>query len=201
MDIENPKLIIAESFIPRAGMGLFAKERIANNELLGEYKGQRIPFEETRASESPYLAQLNARTAVDAGIGGNELRFINSPRGTNLRPNTKFVKPRNQDRLYIRSTRPITPGTEILIGYGSRYWIGHPKTAGQPTTLARRVNEILDAKANVHTARGVKQDNKLTNKNQVRTVQEFRNLNRKKRKRTDITGYDVAGGLCQIAEH
>lgn len=198
MQTENKKLVIAESLMPNTGYGLFARENIQRNENLGEYRGQRIDREEAQRRTSPFIAQLSRDVAIDPAVGGNEMRFINSPAGSGLRTNTRFQRRKKPPRLDVVATKNIHAGQELYLGYGSAYWGRDRPTTGEPATTQQKVEEIKQLKRGVHTARGRRQDDRLTTRNQVASVGGFQALDQRKRKRTDITGYDTAKGLCSL---
>lgn len=101
------------------GLGAFAISIIRKGTRIIEYKGQRIsPTEADRrydddASEHPHvlLFSVDKRTVIDAGVGGNEARFINH----SCEPNCTAVTEKRH--VYIEALRDIAPGEELLYDY------------------------------------------------------------------------------------
>ena len=63
---------------------------------------------------------------IDALCAGNESRFINDYRGTADRPNVQFIEARSDAgelEVWVEVQRPIAAGEEILVSYGSRYFV------------------------------------------------------------------------------
>jgi len=63
---------------------------------------------------------------VDAEEAGNETRFINDIKGTNLTPNVKFFQYYDEQtgelRIGTECCSNIAPGSELLSDYGKTYW-------------------------------------------------------------------------------
>ena len=65
--------------------------------------------------------------SVDAGVYGNELKFVNDPRGTDRKANVQFNSLPAFDRLGLPTVTMTTlcdiqPHQELLVNYGDRYW-------------------------------------------------------------------------------
>ncbi len=100
------------------GQGVFATRRIRKGTRIIEYVGERISSEEadTRYDDnSPHphvlLFKVDKRTVVDAGVNGNEARFINHCCEPNCEP---VIENR---RIYIEAIRTISPGDELTYDY------------------------------------------------------------------------------------
>lgn len=101
------------------GMGAFATRRIRNGTRIIEYVGERISPKQadTRydGNHGPGLRvlifQVDKRTIIDAGAGGNEARFINH----SCEPNCEAVI--DSRRIYIEALRTISPGEELTYDY------------------------------------------------------------------------------------
>ena len=101
------------------GQGVFALRRIHNGRRLIEYIGERItPVEADRrydddAMDIPhtFLFTVDARTVIDAAVGGNEARFINH----SCNPNCEAVD--DGGRIFIEAVRNIRPGEELTYDY------------------------------------------------------------------------------------
>jgi SET domain-containing protein len=101
------------------GRGVFAARTIAKGERIIEYIGERISHEEAdRRHEDKaiddnhtFLFTIDAKTVVDAGVGGNEARFINH----SCDPNCKVVA--IGGRIFIKALRTIARGEELAYDY------------------------------------------------------------------------------------
>jgi hypothetical protein len=100
------------------GLGAFATQRISKGTRIIEYVGERISTKEADArydDHSPgsivLLFVVDKRTVIDAGVGGNEARFINHSCGPNCEP---VVAGR---RIYIEAGPTIFPGEELTYDY------------------------------------------------------------------------------------
>ncbi len=101
------------------GMGVFASRRIRKGTRIIEYTGERIPVKEGDRrygeDDSPHphvlLFVVDQHTVIDAGVGGNEARFINHC----CEPNCEAVVA--QKRVYIEALRTIQAGEELTYDY------------------------------------------------------------------------------------
>jgi len=101
------------------GRGVFALRRIRKGTRIIEYLGERIShqeadrrYEHKRADDNhTFLFIVDRRIVVDAGIGGNEARFINH----SCAPNCESVIERGH--IYIEALRTIEPGEELNYDY------------------------------------------------------------------------------------
>jgi hypothetical protein len=104
---------------PIHGRGVYAKTRIVKGGRIIEYLGDRVSHAEAdRRYElkdnddgHTFLFIVDNRTVIDAGVGGNEARFINH--GCN--PNCETVT--EDRRIFIEATRTIRPGEELCYDY------------------------------------------------------------------------------------
>jgi uncharacterized protein len=104
---------------PIHGRGVYAKTRIVKGGRIIEYLGDRVSHAEAdRRYElkdnddgHTFLFIVDNRTVIDAGVGGNEARFINH--GCN--PNCETVT--EDRRIFIEATRTIKPGEELCYDY------------------------------------------------------------------------------------
>ena len=101
------------------GSGLFAFRKIAKGEQIIEYLGERISHEEAdRRHEDKadddnhtFLFTIDEKTVVDAGVDGNDARFINH----SCDPNCEVVIARGH--LVVEAVRAIRPGEELAYDY------------------------------------------------------------------------------------
>jgi SET domain-containing protein len=104
---------------PLHGMGVFAVRRINKGTRVTEYLGERIShaeadarYENKHASDNhTFLFIVDRRTVIDAGVDGNEARFINH----GCDPNCESVI--EQARVFIETLRTIQPGEELTYDY------------------------------------------------------------------------------------
>jgi uncharacterized protein len=104
---------------PIHGRGVYAKTRIVKGGRIIEYLGDRVSHAEAdrryelKADDDghTFLFIVDNRTVIDAGVGGNEARFINH--GCN--PNCETVT--EDRRIFIEAIRAIKPGDELCYDY------------------------------------------------------------------------------------
>jgi SET domain-containing protein len=104
---------------PLHGLGVFAARRIDRGTRIIEYLGERISHAEAdRRYESKdagdahtFLFIVDGRTVIDAGVDGNDARFINHA----CDPNCESVI--EQRRVFIDAVRAIEPGEELTYDY------------------------------------------------------------------------------------
>jgi uncharacterized protein len=104
---------------PVHGMGAFALRRIPKGTRVVEYLGERVShaeadrrYETKDANDAhTFLFIVDSRTVIDAGVDGNEARFLNH----SCNPNCESVI--ENRRVFIESVRPIEPGEELTYDY------------------------------------------------------------------------------------
>jgi len=102
------------------GRGVFAARRIPKGARIIEYLGERISHREAnrRYARKPvddnhtFLFVVDRGVVIDAGVAGNEARYINH----GCDPNCESIF-RNR-RVFIRAIRDIRPGEELNYDYG-----------------------------------------------------------------------------------
>jgi len=150
------------------GSGVFALRRIAKGARVVEYTGERVSHREadTRYADRDerdnhtFLFIVDGRTVIDAGVGGNEARFINH----SCAPNCETAI--EDRRVFIYALRDIEPGEELAYDYQIQRERGDPPdieqifgcSCGAPTCRgtmiaprepprARRVNRKRETRA------------------------------------------------------
>lgn len=101
------------------GRGVFAARKIRKGTRIIEYVGERVSHDEAdrRYEDRPaddnhtFLFIVDARTVIDAGVGGNEARWINHSCAPNCET---FIEKR---RVFIEAVRTIQPGEELSYDY------------------------------------------------------------------------------------
>jgi hypothetical protein len=145
-------LEIRESFISGAGRGLFATRDFRMNDMVTLYHGiyddepHRYPeYISDWAIDNGDFGIIGASKPVN-GIGAGS--FANDPiddRTVNaifasqvIQPNFRFV--------YLQATRSIKAGEEILVSYGTNYWIGKHPTVLTPEEYNEIFGNYMQAK-------------------------------------------------------
>ncbi len=102
------------------GKGVYARRRIPKGTRIVEYLGDRISHEAADARYDAkgqddghtFLFVVSDDIVIDAGVGGNDARFINH----SCAPNCDTVI--EDDRVFIEALRDIKPGEELGYEYG-----------------------------------------------------------------------------------
>ncbi len=110
------------------GKGVFALRRIRKGTRIIEYVGERVSHAEAdrRYEDRPatdnhtFLFIVDKRTVIDAGVDGNEARFINH----SCDPNCETIT--EQRRVFIEVIRTIQPGEELSYDYQIQREPGDP---------------------------------------------------------------------------
>jgi SET domain-containing protein len=101
------------------GFGVFATQRIVQRTRIIEYLGERISHREAdsrydghdETDNHTFLFNVDRGLVIDAGVEGNEARFINH----SCEPNCESVI--EHRRVYIEALRDIEPGEELSYDY------------------------------------------------------------------------------------
>jgi SET domain-containing protein len=120
---DHPLYVVRRSSVH--GYGAFATRDIKKGETIDEYLGDRIThaqadkrYEDHDENDNhTFLFIVDKKTVIDAGIGGNDARFINHKCDPNCESEIK------KGRVFIVATRSIKEGEEI----GYDYQIGREK--------------------------------------------------------------------------
>ncbi len=104
---------------PIHGTGVFAARQIRKGTRIIEYTGERVSHQEAdrRYEDRPvednhtFLFIVDARIVIDAGVGGNEARYINH----SCDPNCETAI--ENKRVFIYALRTIRPGEELAYDY------------------------------------------------------------------------------------
>jgi hypothetical protein len=102
------------------GNGVYAARRIRKGTRIVEYLGDRITHEvadaryEAKGQDDghTFLFVAGDNVVIDAGVGGNEARFINHSCAPNCEPVIE------NERVFIEALRTIQPGEELGYEYG-----------------------------------------------------------------------------------
>jgi uncharacterized protein len=104
---------------PIHGYGVFAARRIRKGTTVVEYLGDRVSHAKADAryedkdpnDNHTFLFTVDARTVIDAGVNGNEARYINHACDPNCESTTL------NKRIFIEAIRTIQPGEELSYDY------------------------------------------------------------------------------------
>ncbi len=102
------------------GWGVFATRPITKNTRIIHYAGEKISNQESLKRELRYIRKghiwcfkLTNRSVIDAGVGGNDARFINHSCHPNCYIDIK------QGVIWIRAARNIRKGEELTYDYNT----------------------------------------------------------------------------------
>jgi hypothetical protein len=201
-------LRIKRSNVPGAGMGLFAARDLPAGYDV-DYTGDRVRLD-TAADGGAYFLQIRRDEAIDAArTNAGEARWVNDPRGTDMRANSEFVlhTPPGRPRVaYVRTLRRVPRGEEILVKYGAQYWRyalkgksarkTKSKAAGA-MALQREAPQAERLATMTKTTTGAK-----TNTNLIDRIRAAAREDTKYRERlaAPAAGYDASGGLLWHGE-
>jgi hypothetical protein len=122
-------LVVKKSQIPKAQLGLYAVKNFKNNQEIDEYKGEVLRMDmDSIPDNKDYVFSVTNNYHIDAENPNSCLsRYINDPKGTGKRANTKWVVDRVRKRVKIKADRNIIANrqkpVELLIPYGRQYWV------------------------------------------------------------------------------
>lgn len=101
------------------GRGVYATTAFRKGARIIEYSGEHVPWKEAqkRMPQDPrhpyhtFLFGLDDGDVIDAGVGGNEARWINH----SCEPNCEAAEKRN--RVFVYALRALRPGEELFYDY------------------------------------------------------------------------------------
>jgi uncharacterized protein len=111
--------LIEVRYSPIHGYGVFARRQIRKGTTILEYLGDRLSHSQADAryahkesrDNHTFLFTVDSRTVIDAGVNGNEARYVNH----GCDPNCESVN--RGRRIFIEATRTIRPGEELAYDY------------------------------------------------------------------------------------
>lgn len=131
-----------------ASRGVRAKEQLLDNTIIGWYAGIYRPG--SFGNDNPYVFGVESDKydlVIDAQTFGNITRFINDPRGTELKANlitetvTISSKGYTLQTVQFRTNRIINIGEELLFDYESStsgYWATYGESSNTDQEIAVR---------------------------------------------------------------
>jgi uncharacterized protein len=120
------RLYVDNSSIPSAGKGLFTSRDIEKGELVMEYTGEITTWEQVRHDAGNlYIYFVNEDYVINAKEHPDAIaRYANDAHGLTrvegLHNNCRFVN--INGKIFIKATKLIRAGSEILVDYGKSYW-------------------------------------------------------------------------------
>lgn len=121
-------LQVKRSKIPGAGKGLFTKQFIEKGTRIVEYKGRITTWKNVLDGKhfNGYVYFINRNHVIDAMRRKTAIaRYANDARGHSktkgVLNNSEFVV--ENKRVFIYAKKYIPKGEEILVSYGSEYWM------------------------------------------------------------------------------
>jgi len=121
-------LVIKRSVLPGAGKGLFTKVMIPKGTRIVEYRGQILTWKEVEKmadDRNGYVFFVNSKHVIDAWNYHKCLaRYANDAMGIGRQPGVRNNAEYDVEkkRCYIKATRDIPAGSEVLVSYGAEYW-------------------------------------------------------------------------------
>lgn len=114
-----PERLFEVRHSPVHGLGAFALRPIRKGARIVEYLGERVSHQEAdrryegkdAGDAHTFLFIVDSRTVIDAGVAGNEARFLNH----SCNPNCESVIEKR--RVFIEAIRNIEPGEEMTYDY------------------------------------------------------------------------------------
>src|SRR5260370_21747499 len=118
-DTGAPLPLIEVRDSPLHGLGVFAARRIPRGTRVIEYRGEGVSHAEAdrrydhkdAGDNHTFLFIVDSHTVIDAGVDGNEARFVNHSCARNCESVIE-----NQ-HVYIDAIRTIEPGEELTYDY------------------------------------------------------------------------------------
>lgn len=120
------QLYVDDSTIPHTGKGLFTSHDINKGVLIVEYTGETTTWDEVKDDASnAYIYFVSEDYVINAKNTPDVIaRYANDAHGlTRIKGksnNSRFI---NIDgKIFIKATKNIKAGEEILVDYGKEYW-------------------------------------------------------------------------------
>ena len=143
---QNSTLTVDDS-LEAPGLGLFVARHVPDGTIICAYCGSLLTLHEIlRAPDHTYAMAFTIDRHVDAGPHPHVLaRYANHAFEPHRR-NTIFVRDTRAGLAFLRTTRDLWDGDEVLTDYGETYWKGtcpSPPVAGvtDPPTADHRIKK------------------------------------------------------------
>ena len=160
---------------PIHGYGVFAARRIRKGTTILEYLGERISHEDADAryedkdpkDNHTFLFTVDAKTVIDAGVDGNEARYVNH----GCDPNCQSTAAKK--RIFIEAIRTIQPGEELAYDYQIQRDDDDPPN----------VDQIFACRCGAEKCRGVMLEPRKAKKKVAKTKAKTKAAGRRKQQR------------------
>lgn len=125
--LKRKELQVKKSGLPKAGKGLFTLVPVRKGGLIVEYTGNISTWKEIKDDKefNAYVFYITKHRVIDAkSVLKAIARYANDAKGISqvkgMTNNAVYAVTKN--KVYIKATRPIFAGEEILVSYGKEYW-------------------------------------------------------------------------------
>lgn len=122
-----PKILkVKTSTIPNAGKGLFVMTDVNKGDIITEYIGRRTNWASVEDDvDNGYIYHIDDDNVIDASNDKKSFgRYTNDASGltkvSGIRNNSSYYEENN--RVFIKASKPIAAGNEVLVSYGAAYW-------------------------------------------------------------------------------
>lgn len=108
------------------GYGLFTNSDLDTGAFIGTYTGVVRPLSRRQPDQNAYCLHYPTRFwswnifVIDAGKGGNEIRFVNHSDNPNL--DLECLYDRGILHFFLRAKHPIRRGAHLTFNYGEAFW-------------------------------------------------------------------------------
>jgi len=117
------RLLVGESSVEGAGLGLFTQYQLLKGDFVDEYVGEIISQEEAERrgvvydrQNMSYLFNLCSDFSVDATVKGNKTRYANHSDDPNIEP--RLIRVNGDSRIGFYAVKDIGPEEELFFDYG-----------------------------------------------------------------------------------
>ena len=127
--------------------GVFAKDFVRRGVILTRAEGAKTSAREMkrrRESKDPRVLDSIRMSDGTFVLGHTEPvrgrglgMFVNDISGSGRSANAKFVQG-TDDNVYVKLTKDVRPGEEILVDYGGRYWDDFEEITGRTSPRSAR---------------------------------------------------------------
>jgi SET domain-containing protein len=129
---ETENIEIKPSIIKNAGRGVFAKRNISKGKILGKYTGKKHFSKndeiknDSSFANNKYLFLISQTDSgllfIDGSDGGNWTCMINGAKTPTEKKKINIEAFLVEEDIYLKTTRIIKKGDELLFDYGPYYW-------------------------------------------------------------------------------
>eukprot|EP00986_Skeletonema_menzelii_P015842 scaffold12825_cov137-Skeletonema_menzelii.AAC.5 len=117
------RLLVGESSVEGAGLGLFTLHSLSKGDFVDEYVGEIISQEEAERrgvvydrQNMSYLFNLSSDFSIDATVKGNKTRYANHSDDPNIEP--RLIRVNGDSRIGFFAIKDIGQEEELFFDYG-----------------------------------------------------------------------------------